>query len=130
MLSLVRCVMLDSRGKVAFVGFAEKRMLWLTIARPDSFCAFLWIVLRAPGRACAKMRNAGPEWLGAGESSFSDRGLANQFAARTGRQSRSNSLIEVLERVRSSTVFTMTAQLIEGRPSPNGLGIEPGMMTE
>ena len=45
-------------------------------------------------------------------------------------QSRSNSLIEVLERVRSSTVLTITAQLIEGRPSPNGLGIEPGMITE
>src|SRR5262245_5024272 len=44
-------------------------------------------------------------------------------------QSLSNSLIEVLARVRSSTVFTMTAQYSDGPGVPSGSGF-PGMAPE
>ena len=65
-----------------------------------------------------------------------DGGAADQCLGKgdgVGGQSRSNSLIEVLERVRSSTRLTITAQYSDGPGVPSGKGLPgsvPGTTTE
>ena len=99
-------------GKLLIRLGSEKRLLWLTRRAGRVIHHFLWMTWGS----CRRKAHQTPPRAGRIRKQARKAGLfANQFdfqgadgAPRD--QSRSSSLIEVLERVRASTVFMITAQ--------------------